>query len=84
MKDRPANAANSLVAKGYFITDLTANYTKRKYEVGLDIQNLFNAKWREAQYEIISRLRNEPAPVDDISFTSGTPFFAKLKCSVFF
>ncbi|MGH2565447.1 MAG: TonB-dependent receptor, partial [Ginsengibacter sp.] len=49
MKDRPANVDNSLVAQGYFVTDLTVNYTRRKYELGLEIQNLFNTKWREAQ-----------------------------------
>ncbi|HLZ89737.1 MAG TPA: TonB-dependent receptor, partial [Puia sp.] len=84
MKDRPANADNSLVAKGYFLTDLTANYTKRKYEIGLEIQNLFNSKWNEAAFEVTSRMRNEPAPVDDVSFTPGTPFFARLKLAVFF
>jgi hypothetical protein len=84
MKDRPANADNSLVAQGYFVTDLTANYTRHNYEIGFEIQNLFNTQWREAQYEIRSRMRNEPAPVDDISFTPGTPFFLKLKFGVFF
>jgi hypothetical protein len=84
MKARPANENNSLTAQGYFVSDLTANYTKNKYEIGLEIQNLLDTKWREAQFELESRLRNEPAPVDDISFTAGTPFFAKLKFAVFF
>ena len=84
MKDRPANEDNSLIAQGYFVTDLTVNYTRKKYEIGLEIQNLFNTEWREAQFEVESRLRNEPAPVDDISFTAGTPFFAKLKFALFF
>ena len=84
MKDRPANEDNTLTAQGYFVTDLTFNYTKSKYELGLEIQNLMNTKWREAQFEVLSRLRNEPMPVDDISFTAGTPFFAKLKIAVFF
>ena len=84
MKDRPANEDNSLVAQGYFVTDLTVNYTRRKFELGLEIQNLLNTKWREAQFEVESRLRNEPAPIDDISFTAGTPFFGKLKFAVFF
>ncbi len=84
MKDRPANEDNSLVAKGYFIADLTANYTRKKYEIGLEMQNLFNAKWNEAAFEVESRMRNEAAPVDGISFTPGTPFFAKLKLAVFF
>ena len=84
MKGRPANSNNSFVAKGYFLNDLTANFTRKKYEIGLEIQNLFNVKWRDAQYEVESRLKNEPAPVDDISFTPGMPFFAKLKFAVFF
>jgi len=84
MKNRPANSDNTLVAQGYFLNDLTANYTKRRFEIGLEIQNLFNAQWRDAQYEVVSRLKNEPAPVDDISFTPGMPFFAKLKFAVFF
>lgn len=84
MKSRPANEDNTLVAQGYFLHDLTANYTRRKYEVGLEIQNVFNAKWRDAQYEVTSRLKNEPQPVDDISFTPGMPFFAKLKFALFF
>ncbi|MDR3716830.1 MAG: TonB-dependent receptor plug domain-containing protein [Puia sp.] len=84
LKDRPANEDNSLVAKGNFLTDLSANYTKKKYEIGLEIQNLFNTKWEDAQYEVVSRLKNEPQPVDDISFTPGMPFFAKLKLALFF
>lgn len=84
MKSRPATSDNTLIAQGYFLNDLTANYTRRKYEVGLEVQNLFNTKWRDAQYEVVSRLKNEPVPVDDISFTPGMPFFAKLKIAVFF
>jgi hypothetical protein len=84
LADRPANEDNSLVARGYFLADLSANYTWRKYEIGLEIQNLFNTRWEDAQYEVESRLRNETLPVDDISFTAGMPFFAKLKLAVFF
>jgi len=84
MIDRPANADNSLVARGYFVTDLTANYTRRKWEAGVEVQNLLNTTWREAQFETVSRMRGEAAPVDDISFTPGTPFFAKLKFGIFF
>jgi hypothetical protein len=83
MEHRPANADNSLVAQGYFVTDMTVNYHWTKWELGLDIQNLLNTKWRETQFETFSRLRHEPAPVDDISYTPGTPFFAKLKLGFF-
>ena len=84
MKDRPANEDNTMVAKGYFVTDLTAFYTKKKFEVGIEIQNLFNVSWREEQFEATSRLKNEPAPVDDVNYTSGTPFLAKLVFAIFF
>jgi hypothetical protein len=84
MKDRPANEDNTLIAKGYFVTDLTTFYTKKNFEIGIEIQNLFNVKWREEQFEAVSRLKNEPAPVDDINFTAGTPFFARLEFAVFF
>jgi hypothetical protein len=84
MSNRPATSNNKLIAEGYFLNDLTANYRKPKFEIGLEIQNLFNSKWRDAQYEVISKLKTEIQPVDDISFTPGMPFFAKLKIGVFF
>ena len=84
MRDRPANADNSLVAQGYLLNDLTANYATRRWEIGLEVQNVFNARWKDAQYEVGSRLRNEVQPVDDISFTPGMPIFARAKLTVFF
>ena len=76
--DRPANEDNSIVAKGYFVNDLQANYTKRAYTLGLSVQNLFDVRWKETQFATESRLRNEAAPVEEIHFTPGTPFFARL------
>ncbi len=84
MSDRPANADNSLVAKGYFIKDAFLNYTKKKYEIGISVQNLFNEKWKETQFDTESRLRNEPAPISEIHFTPGTPLFVKLSLAVMF
>ena len=77
MGDRPANEDYSLTAKGYFVTDVVLNYAAPKFEVGLNIQNLFNVKWKETQFETESRLFNEPQPVSEIHFTPGTPFFLK-------
>lgn len=78
MADRPANENNAVVAKGYFVTDAAINYTKRTWEAGIAIQNLFNTKWKETQFDTESRLKNEPAPVSEIHFTPGTPFFARI------
>jgi len=84
MHSRPGNNTNTLVADGYWVTDLKINYTQRRYEIGLSIENLLNTKWNEFEAEEVSRLRGEPAPVDQMSFTPGTPFFAKLRVAVFF
>ncbi|MBV8390459.1 MAG: TonB-dependent receptor [Mucilaginibacter sp.] len=84
MHSRPGNNTNTLIADGYYVTDLKLNYTQKRYEVGLTIENLLNTKWNEFEAERISRLRGEPAPVDQMSFTPGTPFFAKLRVAVFF
>lgn len=83
MHDRPANEDNSVVAKGYTVSDLSVNYTKKKYELGVAIENLFNMKWNETQFDTESRLKNEPAPVSEIHYTPGTPFFARAKFSIF-
>jgi outer membrane receptor protein involved in Fe transport len=84
IKDRPANEDNSVVAKGYTVADLSMNYTQKKFEVGMAIENLFNVKWNETQFDTESRLKNEPAPVSEIHFTPGVPFFARMKLAVFF
>lgn len=84
LHNRAANSDYSLTARGYFITDLAANYTQKRYEIGLSIENLFNRQWDEAQFDYISRLKGEASPVDQVSYTPGVPFFAKLKLTVFF
>ena len=82
--NRPANEDNSIVAKGYFITDAQVNYNMKKFAWGLSIQNILNTKWKETQFATESRLKSEPSPVDEIHFTPGTPFFAKLSWTYFF
>jgi len=77
LADRPANEDNSIVAKGYFITDLNAGYQFRKLSFGINVENLFNVDWNEAQFATESRLFNEPEPIEEIHFTPGTPFYIK-------
>ena len=84
MHSRPGNDMNTLRADGYYVTDLKVNYTQKRYEIGLSIENLFNTKWNEFEAEEVSQLRSESAPVDQMSFTPGTPFFAKLRAAFFF
>ena len=75
IRDRPANEDNSIVAEGYFITDLNANYKWRSLTLGTRIENLFDVDWNETQFATESRLRNEAQSVEEIHFTPGTPFF---------
>ncbi|MBA4849362.1 TonB-dependent receptor [Emticicia sp. BO119] len=82
--DRPANEDGSIVAKGYFVTDALFSYTKSRYTLGLNVQNLFNACWKETQFATESRLQNENEPVEEIHFTPGTPFNAKVFFQVIF
>ena len=84
MADRPANETNSVIAKGYFVTDAAFNYTTKQWEAGVAVQNLFNAKWKETQFDTESRLQHEPAPVSEIHFTPGSPFFARASFTLFF
>jgi hypothetical protein len=84
MADRPAIEDNSLTAKGYFIMDALLNYTQKRYQVGITIENLLNTYWKEAQFATTSRLRNESAPVTEINYTPGTPFALKGSFTFFF
>ena len=79
LHDRPADSSYSVTAKGYFITDLSVNFTKEKFEFSVVIENLLNQKWNEGQFAYLSRLKNEQVPVYEISNTPGVPFFAKFK-----
>lgn len=84
MDDRPANETGSVIAEGYLVNDAVINYSTAKYALGIEVQNLFNVEWNEAQFDTESRLLNEPEPVSELHFTPGTPFFMKGSVSVFF
>lgn len=77
IKDRPANEDNSIVAEGYTVANLNMGYMWEKFELGLQIQNLFDVEWNETQFATESRLQNKASSVEEIHFTPGTPFFVK-------
>ena len=83
--DRPANEDNSIIAEGYFVTDFNVNYSFAKnWTFGLIIENLFDVDWNETQFATETRLFNEPAAVEEITFTPGTPFFLRANLTVRF
>lgn len=82
--DRAANEDNSIVAEGYFVTDLNLNYDIKNWTIGLIVENLCDTEWNETQFATESRLFNETASVEEIHFTPGTPFYLRGKVSVRF
>lgn len=81
MDSKPAIEDNSIRAKGYFINDLLLGYDVKKWAFNVQIQNLLNSKWNEAQFETETRLKNEAAPVSELHYTPGTPFMFKAGIS---
>jgi len=84
LKTRPANEDNSIVAKGYMVSDVNLNYKYQKFIFGISAENIFNTKWNETQFATESRLQNETASVEEIHFTPGIPFFIKGKITYTF
>ncbi|MDY7395277.1 TonB-dependent receptor plug domain-containing protein [Aureibaculum sp. 2210JD6-5] len=80
INDRPANEDNSIIAEGYFVTDLNLNYKIKNITLGVAVENLFDTQWNETQFATESRLFNEPVSVEEIHFTPGTPF--NIKASI--
>lgn len=78
LADRPATEDGSLTAQGFTVVDLGLVYRWRNVELELNVANLFDSEWREAQFANESRLPGEPAldpehPREDIHFVPGTP-----------
>jgi TonB family protein len=70
--DRPASDDGVLVAPGFTIFDLHAGYRLRRFDLAFDVENLFNADARSAQFATVGRLRTEPA--------IGAPIPANFTC----
>ncbi len=70
---RAAIEDNSVVARGYLVWESFASWRVSRFEVVFTVDNLFNARWNEAQFATTSRLRDEPAPVTELHFTPGAP-----------
>jgi len=84
ISDRPANEAGSITAQGFTLVDLEAGYETKRFRLAVDVRNLANAAWRQAQFANASRLPWESAPVEDLHFTPGYPRTVLGSASVFF
>jgi outer membrane receptor protein involved in Fe transport len=85
---RPANDDGSIRARGYFLFDAVLSYTTPRFQIGATAENLLNVQWNQAQFatqtRLLSPVREAPEGVDELHFTPGTPFYAKLNASIFF
>lgn len=81
---RAAVEDNSIIASGYFIMDAVVNYQWKLFQFGMSAENIFNQKWKEAQFATESQLQHETTPVTEIHFTPGIPFYVKGSIAVIF
>jgi TonB family protein len=58
--DRPATEDGFIEAEGFTVFDLHLGYGAKRWDVGLDVENLFDAKYKSAQFATTSRLPDEP------------------------
>ncbi len=78
---RPLIEDRSVKAPSWTVFDLIERYQlpiplrRGRLEVFLSIQNLFNTKWESGIFFFESRLKSEPAGVNDIHSVPGTPRF---------
>ncbi len=75
---RPANDDGSLTADGYLIFDIVAEHRVGRSTIGLTVDNLFDADWREAQFAEESRVSPSAAVREDVHFTPGVPLTALI------
>jgi outer membrane receptor protein involved in Fe transport len=71
--DRPASDDGVITVPGWTQFDLHVGYKHRRFDVALDIENLFDSQAYSAAFDTVSRLRTDPAigaPVPS-GFTCG-------------
>ncbi|MBI2391982.1 MAG: TonB-dependent receptor [Deltaproteobacteria bacterium] len=81
---RPATEDRSLIAEGWTVVDATLGLRRGPFEAAVDVRNVLGARTREVQFASTSRLRDEPAPVQDLHYTPGWPRTILGRVAVYF
>jgi outer membrane cobalamin receptor len=76
--ERPAVEDNSIRTKAYFVNDLMLSYNRQKWGANIQVNNLFNVKWNEAQFATETQLKGETEPITDLTYTPGNPFGVRV------
>ena len=82
--DRAANEDASTIASGYFVSDANISYRFSRIQLGIQLENIFDTQWEEAQFDTTSRLKNEMEASTEIHFTPGIPRAIRAQFSIFF
>ena len=76
---RPANESYSVEATGYSIVDINGTLPlTSSLDLNVQVENLLNMSWREAQFDTESRLQGEASSISEIHYTPGTPFNVRV------
>jgi hypothetical protein len=73
------NEEVSEVVSGNIVFDLNLNYNLKRFNFSLIVENLIKSKNNNTQLETDAAMQKEFQTIEQIHFTPGTPFFAKLK-----
>jgi len=84
IRDRAANEDNSIVAEGYGLVDLSGSYKYKNINIILNVDNIFDVDWNEAQFATESRLAGETTSVEELHFTPGNPRNVSLELQYMF
>lgn len=82
--DRSANENGSVTAEGYTLFNVNASYLLGRFKIQAIIENIFDVKWNEAQFDTESRLREEDEAVSELHFTPGNPMGIRIGLGYFF
>lgn len=75
---RPANESNTVIALGYSLINARIAYKLGRVKLFVNVENILNSDWNEAQFDTESRLKFETEPVSEINFTPGNPINCNL------
>ena len=81
--DRPATEDRSFTAEGFTTLDVNAGARWKNVEAGVEVQNVFDVKYREVNFANESRLAYEPAPVNGIHYSPGWPRTMMARAAVY-
>jgi len=81
ISDRAGNEDGTLTAEGYLIFDVVAGTSVGPWGLRLTVNNLLDARWREAQFAEESRVSPMAALQEQMHFTPGIPLTATATAS---